>query len=125
MLAGKEHTVAAEDWGVPLCIYSCHDSSLIGLMCAFRLEQPSVWPEYGSYLKVELFAARSADATGADTETNADADVDGYYVRFSLNGNVLQLSWGVGQDGYERPSDVIPLDHLVSTIEREYKAGSK
>ena len=28
-----------------LTIYSCHDSSLIGLISAFRLEQPSKWPE--------------------------------------------------------------------------------
>ena len=73
VLAGKEHTAAAGDGEVPLCIYSCHNFSMIGLMCA-------------------LFAARSADTTGADAETN----VGGYYVRFSLNGNVLQLSWGVG-----------------------------
>ena len=41
-----------------LHVFSAHDSSLIGLMCAFRLQQPSEWPEYGSYLKIELFKAQ-------------------------------------------------------------------
>ena len=52
------------DCYMPLEIYSCHDSSLIGLICAFRLQQPSVWSEYGSYLKVELFA--DTDEAAAD-----------------------------------------------------------
>lgn len=34
-----------EDEETLLTIYSCHDSSLIGLISAFRLQQPSKWPE--------------------------------------------------------------------------------
>ncbi len=59
-------------------IWSAHDSSLICLMCAFRLEQPAVWPEYASYLMMELL-------------WNDDSDQS--YVRFSLNGQVLRTLW--------------------------------
>ena len=59
-------------------IWSAHDSTLICLMCAFRLEQPAVWPEYASYLMLELLW----NANDAQS-----------YVRFSLNGQVLRTLW--------------------------------
>ncbi len=37
-----------------LCIYSTHDSILIGLLCVLGLRQPTKWLEYGSALKLEL-----------------------------------------------------------------------
>lgn len=91
-------------------IYSGHDSSLIGLMCAFRLQQPSEWPEYGSYLKIELF-----EAVPNDTETEAE-----YFVRFSLNGNVLKSNWGIGEGEYLEMQEMIPLHHLDASIKREH-----
>ena len=67
-----------------LVIYSAHDSTLIALLCAFRLEQPSVWSETGSYLKMELLEV----TTISDKEDNA-IDEKYYCVRFYLNGNLL------------------------------------
>jgi Histidine acid phosphatase. len=98
-----------------LYIYSCHDSSLIGLMCAFRLEQPAEWPEYGSYLKVELFKAQEEE------KDNGEVRVD-YYVRFSLNGQVLKSSWGMEREGpnKEVPREMICLKHLSRSIAREH-----
>lgn len=92
-----------------LCIYSAHDSTLIGLMCAFRLEQPAEWPEYGSYFKMELIEAKPLDGT---------ADVK-YLVRFSLNGEVLRCKWE-NDDGSDtnEPLQMIPvelLSHYVAT----------
>lgn len=79
----------------PLTIWSAHDSTLIGLMCAFRLEQPAVWPEYGSYLMLELI------------EVNEETT----YVRFSLNGETLKSQW----DGND-PLEMIPLATLAERI---------
>eukprot|EP00979_Chaetoceros_neogracilis_P007174 scaffold1506_cov220-Chaetoceros_neogracile.AAC.4 len=59
-----------------LYIYSCHDSSLIGLMCAFRLEQPAEWPEYGSFLKVELFKTEE-DVGGGEEGEDVDTQEPG------------------------------------------------
>lgn len=58
----------------PLTIWSAHDSTLIGLLCAFRLRRPSTWPEYASCLLLELLE---------------DCDSREQFVRFSLNGEVL------------------------------------
>jgi hypothetical protein len=80
------HTMRHLDEEPPLTIYSAHDSTLIGLLCAFRLEQPTIWPEYGSYLKFELLE-----------KTNIDRDDDleeiEYVVRFYLNGKLLRCQW--------------------------------
>jgi hypothetical protein len=91
----------------PLTIYSAHDSTLIGLMCAFRLEQPSVWPEYGSYLKIELL-----EVTNADT-IDGDDDEKEHVVGFFLNGHLLRSMW----DG--EPRKYIPLDLLFHKIKTE------
>merc|ERR1711862_624836 len=79
----------------PVTIYSAHDSTLIGLICAFRLEQPSVWPEYGSYLKVELIEVQNEESSQME-----------YKVKFSLNGNTLRSVWD------DVALEEIPLSYL-------------
>ena len=59
-----------------LTIYSAQDSTLMGLLCAFKLEHRALWPEYGSFLMVELLECDGVE-----------------YVRFSLNGELLNLQW--------------------------------
>lgn len=90
-----------------LVIYSAHDSTLIALLCAFRLEQPSVWSETGSYLKMELLEV----TTISDEEDNA-IDEKYYCVRFYLNGNLLCSRWH-GELREEIP--LTKLSHFVST----------
>jgi len=82
-----------------LWIYSAHDSTLIGLMCAFRLEQPTEWPEYASFLKIEVLTA---------------ADEKEYYLRFSLNGKLLKSYLEKNDDEKGDPHSIIPLSTLQS-----------
>jgi hypothetical protein len=86
-----------------MTIWSAHDSTLIGLMCAYRLEQPDKWPEYGSYLMLELLQA-------VEEEPSA---VDDYFVRFSLNGEILKSNW---EDDDEEPAEMIRLSTLSEKI---------
>jgi hypothetical protein len=99
------HSMRYHQGEPPLTIYSAHDSTLIGLMCAFRLEQPSVWPEYGSYLKIELHEVTDAD--------KIDDDEKEHVVRFFLNGQLLRSMW----DG--KPREYTPLDLLFHKIKTE------
>ena len=87
----------------PVIVYSAHDSTLIGLLCGFRLEQPSVWPEYGSYIKIELL----------EVETVGQEEKE-HVVRFSLNGSLLRSLWDK-----DRPQVEIPLRHLDHRIKTE------
>mmetsp|Transcript_18137 Transcript_18137/g.30050 ORF Transcript_18137/g.30050 Transcript_18137/m.30050 type:complete len:507 (+) Transcript_18137:85-1605(+) len=107
-LAGGGESSTSDD--VPLLyLYSAHDSTLIGLLCAFRLEQPAEWPEYGSYFKVELIEAKPL--TGDDEGAAAAVQ---YLVRFSLNGEVLRCKW----EDCDEALHMIPVDllsHYVST----------
>ena len=80
-------------------IWSAHDSTLICLMCAFRLEQPAVWPEYASYLLIERLD---------------DPDGVGRYVRFSLNGQILRTMWDP-----TKPVELIPIDDLWDHLEAQ------
>jgi hypothetical protein len=80
---------------------------LIGLLCAFRLEQPSVWPEYGSYLKLELLEAITTEG-----KTHL-------LVRFSLNGEILKSQWGEGES-----LEAIPLDRLTENIKLDGSDGN-
>jgi len=102
-------------------LYSCHDSSLIGLLCAFHLEQPTEWPEYGSVLKIELLEKRLAAAPARVEEPESDPEMQTatdssqveYVVRFSLNGEHLRSMW------HGTLRDEIDLDKLheyVSTV---------
>jgi acid phosphatase len=84
----------------PLTLYSAHDSSLVGLLCVFRLEQPSEWPEYGSNLKIVLLEKSSIEN---DTE---------YVVRFYLNGSLLRSEW---HGELREEISLLILDHYVST----------
>jgi acid phosphatase len=86
----------------PLHIYSAHDSTLIGLLCAFHLEQPAQWPEYASFLSVELLEAKPL-LSGDDHQTK-------YMVRFSLNGEILRSKWG------GETLDMIPFDQLSHNL---------
>jgi acid phosphatase len=92
----------------PLLLYSAHDSTLIGLLCAFRLEQPSKWPEYGAWLKIELIECCGIDS---DDETS-DKE---HFVRFSLSGNVLKSQW----DPKDDPVEVISLTELAEKVTTE------
>ena len=94
---------SAGDKGTPpVTIYSAHDSSLIGLLSAFRLEQPVEWPEYASYLKIELLETTSTDSRKPE-----------YVVRFSLNGKLLRSNW------HGKLRDVIPLNVLAHYVKTE------
>ena len=84
-----------------LTIWSAHDSTLIGLLCAYRLEQPAIWPEYASHLLLELI----------EVENVADKRKE-LFVRFSLNGEVLKSHWE-GEDSFE----MIPLTLLKKKID--------
>mgnify|MGYP003867368317 CR=1 FL=1 len=88
----------------PMTLFSAHDSTLIGLLCAFKLQQPVAWPEYGSFLMMELL----------EVEEGTSKDL---YVRFSLNGDVLRLMWLEGE-----PTDMILLDQLIDKVQNEGKA---
>ena len=66
---------------------------------------------YGSYLKVELYASYH----------NATPEEKEYHVRFSLNGNILKSSWGKGHEDYLETMEMIPLNHLVASIDREHE----
>ena len=96
-----------------LHIYSAHDSSLIGLLCAFRLDQPAKWPEYGSYLKIELIQEEEHSLEEANKNVT-------HYVRFSLNGDTLKCNWGVGHPNYKTSTDIIPLEVLLDSIHTDY-----
>ena len=89
------------------CIFSAHDSTLIGLLCILQLEMPSVWPEYGSALKVELI------------QEEEDDKVVQHWVRFSLNGQVLRCLWLSDDDG--KPSAMVPLEKLADMIHDEHR----
>jgi hypothetical protein len=99
------HTMRHAETEPPMIVYSAHDSTLIGLLCAFRLEQPSIWPEYGSYLKLELLEVSSV-------VDGIDGDKD-YVVRFYLNGNLLRSKW------HGELRDEIPLHQLSHYITTE------
>jgi hypothetical protein len=60
-----------------MILYSAHDSTLIGLICAMKLEQPVSWPEYGSYIMVELLEV--TDSSDGDAVHNRNTDL---FVRF-------------------------------------------
>ncbi|KAL7529578.1 hypothetical protein ACHAXR_006343 [Thalassiosira sp. AJA248-18] len=106
-----EQDCVEEPW---LCIYSAHDSTLIGLLCVLQLEQPAEWPEYGSALKVELI--REEDGDGASQQP---ARVLQHWVRFSLNGHILRSTWLTDENG--EPSAMVPLNQLADMIHSEHE----
>jgi hypothetical protein len=84
----------------PVTVWSAHDSTLIGLLSRYRLQQPSVWPEYASYFLAELIEV-------SDTK---EGDVE-YMVRFSLNGEQLSSQWHDDES-----LDMIPLSLLAERL---------
>jgi acid phosphatase len=99
----------------PVIIYSGHDSSLIGLLCAFHLEQPSVWPEYASVLKIELLEkiSRSRQEENEQEEVELADDRKEYVVRFFMNGELLRSMW---QGNLREEIDLETLSHYISTV---------
>jgi hypothetical protein len=97
------NTLRRREQEPPLILYSCHDSSLIGLLCALHLEQPSVWPEYGAVLKIELL----------EKKKDGDDDTINYVLRFFLNGELLKSMWN------DTPREEISMDEFVSLISTE------
>jgi hypothetical protein len=85
----------------PMTLYSAHDSTLFGLLCAFKLEQPIAWPEYGSFFMMELLEV-------FDSETKEEL-----YIRFSINGELLRTHWE------NEPTDMILLSTLVKKLQTE------
>ncbi|KAL3790818.1 hypothetical protein HJC23_004719 [Cyclotella cryptica] len=104
-----------EPW---LRIYSAHDSTLIGLMCLLQLERPTEWPEYGSYLKIELI--REEDE-GEDLLAVASTEQRKakYWVRFSLNGQILKSTWCCDENN--EPLSMVRLNDLEEMIHLEHE----
>ena len=89
-----------------LTIWSCHDSSLIGMLCAYRLEKPQTWPEYSTVFLMEVVEVIRPNQP-QDTHPELA-------VRFSINGERLRILWDP-----ENPMDVIPLELLAQKIATE------
>ena len=71
------------------------------------MEQPTKWPEYGSYIKIELLEVMMTDN---DTDTKQKKE---YVVRFFLNGKLLRSNW------HGKTRETIPLDVLAHYIQTE------
>ena len=108
-----EEECVEEPW---LCIYSAHDSTLIGLLCVLQLSMPSVWPEYGSSIKIELIQEEEHDTKSITN--GASSKVVNHWVRFSLNGELLRSTWLTGEDG--KPAEMVPLNALAEMIHAEH-----
>jgi len=100
--------------GPCMTIWSAHDSTLIGLLCAYRLQQPLVWPEYASCLLIELIEVSPffEDRNG-DSSDPAEKD---YVVRFTLNGEVLKSMWDDDDESGAEPRETISLSYLAQKL---------
>jgi len=97
----------------PVIVYSAHDSTLIGLLCALRLEKPKDWPEYASYIKMELLEVTNKKMpTAANNDKDMEAEL---VVRFSLNGQLLHSIWNPDKP----PMAEIPLKMLAHRVKTE------
>ena len=90
-----------------LHLFSGHDSSLLAVMGAFALDTPPQWPEYGATLYIELL--KQERVVGREIYSSED-----YFVRFTLNGNLLSCALGL-QPG-EEPRELVPLDVLEDAL---------
>ena len=107
----------------PLTLYSAHDSTLFGLLCAFKLQQPVAWPEYGSFLMMELLLVSEPQPQEPPPPTN-DTTVGDLYIRFSLNGQLLRLQWNSHTNHDDdanntEPMDMIRLEELAEYLQAE------
>ncbi|MGK3736068.1 MAG: hypothetical protein ACI8RD_009940 [Bacillariaceae sp.] len=107
-------TMKRNDQEPPLIVYSCHDSSLIGLLCALNLEQPSHWPEYGAVMKLELLEKKMQPQ---DQENEETGDVE-YVLRFYLNGELLRSMWN---DDLREEISLEEFIHYTSTVGKDEK----
>ena len=105
--------IGTEDDEPFLHVFSAHDSTLMGLICAFHLQQPSQWPHYASYIKVELIEVEDVQLLEAAQSQKE------YFVRFSLNGEVLRSAWSKDEESGEL-SDLISLDKLTEMTTKEH-----
>ena len=88
----------------PLYTYSAHDATLIALICAFQLDNPTKWPEYASFFQMKLYQHITTDQ---------------YYVQFSLNDEILSSSWSGGVDmKVHQKRTLVPLQDLIHGLER-------
>ena len=97
---------------VVMTLWSAHDSTLIGLLCAYRLERPAEWPEYASYLIMELIEVTTTSTSDGNNNNNSKQE-KGFFVRFSLNGQHLKMQWEDDEEGM----DMIPLALLRERID--------
>jgi hypothetical protein len=65
-----------------LRVYSCHDSTLVGIMQALGLQSEASWPAYASVLQLQLLQSQ-------ETGASAGASPSRYYLRASLNDQTL------------------------------------
>lgn len=107
--------------GAPLMhIFSGHDATLISLMCAFKIERPAVWPEYGSFLKMEVYRddsgmCNSGAIDSCVIETGVSSDEGRFFVLFSLNGEALRSAFGAEQDALLRY--FVPWEKVVEGMD--------
>ena len=76
----KKQDDGGESGDKRLTIVSAHDSTLIGVMCALRLRREPEWPDYASYLRLEVL--------------ESEDDSRETFIRCSLNGKVLESDMG-------------------------------
>ncbi len=95
-------------------VYSCHDSTLIGIMQTLGLHSEA-WPAYASVLQLQLLHSQ---------ETDASANLSGYYLRASLNGETLtwlrQSHTAVATDD----GVVVPFEAVRDTLEAAFPAAT-
>ena len=101
-------------------IFSGHDATLISLMCAFKIERPAVWPEYGSFLKMEVYRddsgmCNSGAIDSCVIETGVSSDEGRFFVLFSLNGEALRSAFGAEQDALLRY--FVPWEKVVEGMD--------
>ena len=75
-------------------IFSAYDATLMSLLCFFHIERPSVWPEYGSYLKMELLQDNRQVLSTLYNRTEKER----HYGLFSLNDTPLRSGFGGKKD---------------------------
>ena len=95
---------AAHDGDAPaskLVLWSAHDSTFFGLLAIFDLDAPVAWPPYAAQLHIELLE----EVRGRDRPC-------GWYVRFSLNGEVLCCAL----DDSAEPTAVTSLDGITFAV---------
>lgn len=100
-------------------IYSCHDSTLIGIMQTLGLHGEA-WPAYASVLQLELLESEPAAAAGGADACDPQSE---YFLRASLNGETLtwirhQQGQGQGQSPSSADDDgVVPFEAVRDSAE--------